>query len=471
MTFGPRGTYANVGIPGSGLSYRTRVDRPAVTPGRSQPVRGEPQFAPRSPMQTPGVVSIPGTEIEVRSADVGTLTTSGLDELKGLIIEATTRRAELQVELARRISTLKLAAMRLHLAEFFVIRLFTKKIISRLVDSANQASDELDDTRTHLEGCFVEVDFPFDAPTQASYAELIHAFESLRTANRIWDITATAAIDSVRQRTTAINAITRVPVRFDFANSEIVRSQYQAMRLGNVGGRDLQIYPGFIMMREGTRDFALIEFAQLECNLAQSNYIEEEAVPADAQQIGVTWKRANKDGSRDLRFNSNYQIPVMRYGALAFSSSSGLAEVYQISSYDKAADFARAIGAHKRALENLTTPNDLPALPSPSDYAEQSTSDDVAHEAAFAAKPPGNPVVDWSLLSLILIGLIWGTLWIRHRHDLTLAPAAPVQIAAPPMRSIQKVGTAAKPAKTRYSSSKSRRHHNHHRHAQTGRAR
>lgn len=29
VTAGPTGTYANVGLPGSGLSYRTRLDAPA----------------------------------------------------------------------------------------------------------------------------------------------------------------------------------------------------------------------------------------------------------------------------------------------------------------------------------------------------------------------------------------------------------------------------------------------------------
>jgi hypothetical protein len=467
MTFGSRGAYANVGIPGSGLSYRTRLDAPAPRQRVVEPagVWSTPERPARAPIYSPGVASIPGTEVEVKSADVGTLTTPGLDELKHLIIEATSRHAELQSELDQKTKALNRARRKLQWAEFPIIRLFTANIIPRLVEQANDASDEADDTKSNLEGCFVEVDFAFDDATRASYDELVHAFENLKTAQRIWDITATAAVDQVRQRTTAFNAITRVPVRFDFASPEIIRSKYPAMRLGNVGGRDLQIYPGFVMMREGTRDFALIEFPQMDCQLAQSNYIEEESVPSDSVQIGTTWKRANKDGSRDRRFNDNYQIPIMRYGALAFSSPTGLAEVYQISSYDKAALFTQAVAAHKRALANLHTPDDLPALPAPTDAEGNHGSDESAHEYAFVAKPRKNLAIDWILLAVLVIGLAVGSLWIvQNWQRLTASHPSPTAVATNSVVPPAQPASVPKNVPSAHSSVKKVRHHKSKRH-------
>lgn len=466
MTFGSRGTYANVGIPGSGLSYRTRLDSPAPRQRVVEPagIWSTPDRPARGPIQSPGVASIPGTEVQVRSADVGTLTTPGLDELKHLIIEATTRHAELQSELDTKTKTLNRCTSKLRWAQFPIIRLFTANAIPRLVEAANNASDDVEDTRAHLEGCFVEVDFAFDDATRASYNALVRAFESLKSAQRIWDITEKASVDQVRQRTTAFTAITRVPVRFDFASPEIVRSKFPAMRLGNVGGRDLQIYPGFVMMREGTRDFALIEFPQMDCQLAQSNYIEEEAVPSDAVQIGTTWKRANKDGSRDRRFNDNYQIPILRYGALAFSSPTGLAEVYQISSYDKATTFAEAVASHKRALANLQTPDNLPALPAPTDAEGDHENADLAHEPAFVAKPRTNLAIDWILLAILLIGFAVGISWIaQNSQRASVSHPAPATLAAvpvaPPVQSKPASATGASTHTHPKKHHKARRHH------------
>jgi hypothetical protein len=353
--------------------------------------------------------------VEIKSADVGVLTSAGLDELKQLINDATVHRAELQSGVATGKRALKRAVGRLWWAESLIVRLFTKELIPRLVDAANKASDELDETKAHLDGCFVEVDFAFDDTTSNTYDALVRSFEALRTAQGIWSITSTAAVDRVTQRTTSSSALTRRSVTFSFASSEIVRSQYRAMRLGTVSGRDLQIYPGFLMMRDAARDFALIEFAQFDCRLAQSNFIEEESVPSDAEQVGSTWKRANKDGSRDRRFNDNYQIPVLRYGGLAFSSPQGLGEVFQISSYGKAADFAHALAAHKRALANLeSASHEALALPAPSDDGEIA---DQHAERAFAAKPRTNLAIDWVVLAMLVVGLGCGGFWAGQHWD------------------------------------------------------
>ena len=449
MTLGPRGAYANVGIPGSGLSYRTRLDTPLPTHHRApEPAfwTGPPQSTPRAPISTPGVTSIPGTEVEIKSADVGVLTSPGLGEFKQLIIEATARHAELRADLAKRKKALGQAASRLRWAQSMIIRLFTSKSIPRLIHGANKAHDELQETQAHLDGCFVEVDFAFDQATSDSYAALVRAFEALSTAQRIWDITATAAIDRVTQRTTAYSALTRVPVAFDFTSSEIIRSQYRAMRLGNVVGRDLQIFAGFVMVPAASRDFALIEFPQLDCQLANSNFIEEGPVPSDAERVGTTWKRANKDGSQDRRFNNNYAIPIMRYGALAFSSPTGLAAIFQTSSYAKASAFAQALGAHKRALANLNNARaDLPALPAPSDDGD-STDDGAEQTPAFVAKPRTNLVVDWVMLILMVAGAGFGGLWTtQHWDQITayVAPPAPIESAPAPVP----VPSPAKPVK------------------------
>jgi Protein of unknown function (DUF4236) len=443
MTFGPRGTYANVGLPGSGLSYRTRLDTPQHSPRPtsvppSSP--GRPQWSPapeRPPKAlpgTPGATEAPEGETQIRSADVSVLTSAGLGELKRLINEAAVRRAALRDQLVKAEKALSRASGRLARAQFIVIRLFTEKAIPRLVDAANKASDERDDVGAQLEGCFVEVDFAFDDATRDSYAALVRSFEALRTAQRIWDVTATSAINRFAERTVASTAIRRVPVAFDFADSEIIRSQYRAMRLGNVAGRDLQIFPGFVMMRDARSDFGLIEFGQFECQLAQSNFVEEEAVPSDAERVGTTWKRANKDGSRDRRFNDNYQIPILRYGALVLASPTGLAEAYQISSHPKASAFAQAVAAHKQALANLNNrAGDALGLPAPTDDAEAEPEEHAA--PAFVAKPRKNLAVDWAVLALLVGALGFGGVWTnQHWGQITaaFAPPPPAEAAAAP---------------------------------------
>src|SRR4051812_4783227 len=116
ITLGARGVYGNVGIPGSGLSYRTRLGGPARTSRPIEETRPWKDLSPtpnRARIFSPGVAAIPGTEVEVKSGDVGTLTSPGLDELKQLINDAGARHAELRAELVNRTDALNRAARRL----------------------------------------------------------------------------------------------------------------------------------------------------------------------------------------------------------------------------------------------------------------------------------------------------------------------------------------------------------------------
>jgi hypothetical protein len=65
---------------------------------------------------------------------------------------------------------------------------------------------------------------------------------------------------------------------------------------------------------------------------------EPDCHPQDAQRVGRTWNVINRDGSRDRRFNDNYEIPIYKYGEAIvtfgnfqlhiMTSKAGAAEVF-----------------------------------------------------------------------------------------------------------------------------------------------
>jgi hypothetical protein len=62
----------------------------------------------------------------------------------------------------------------------------------------------------------------------------------------------------------------------------------------------------------------------------------------------------NKNGTPDKRFKNNYQIPVVEYGRLNFSSAKGINEEYQISNFEFAKEFAHAFHEYKSLCKELT---------------------------------------------------------------------------------------------------------------------
>jgi frataxin-like iron-binding protein CyaY len=81
-----------------------------------------------------------------------------------------------------------------------------------------------------------------------------------------------------------------------------------------------------------------------------TGYLEEEQVPGDTEIINHTWKKANKDGSMDRRYNGNYQIPIVKYGQFSISSQTGIDEVYMFSNFGGFMKFAEYFVAHVKKL-------------------------------------------------------------------------------------------------------------------------
>src|SRR5205085_10464807 len=100
--------------------------------------------------------------------------------------------------------------------------------------------------------------------------------------------------------------------------------------------------PGFALYLVSRQSYAVIDEREIQLNIASSRFIEEEGVPSDSEVVGETWKRANKDGSPDRRFADNYRIPIAKYGEVAFTTASGLNEVYLLSNYAIVENFGRA---------------------------------------------------------------------------------------------------------------------------------
>ena len=412
MTLGPRGTYANVGIPGSGLSYRTRISPP---PGPQAGASNQPSMSGPEAL-SPSSQFLDAEVIQIQSADVSVLTSTGLSELKKLINEAAVRRRSLTVEVKNKQQKLANAAFKLRLSRLFVVRIFTQRAIPKLILRREEADRDLEFSRAELEGCVIEVDFGLNDTALASYAALTRSFEALSRSRMIWDITGVRATNRVAERTTATIQVTRIPVRFDRSESVIIKSEFQSLRLGNASGRSIQIFPGFVMMTEPAGDFALLEFGEVRLEAGSTRFIEEERVPDDALVVGQTWKKANKDGSADRRFKNNYHIPIVEYGEIYMRSPTGLLEAYDFSNLEATTAFGQGFAKHQNVLSNSISPVSSPEKPQMDVITDDEGGSTDRDESLIAVHNDAAPnlVVDWIALGLMIIALVAGLVWVHH---------------------------------------------------------
>lgn len=361
LNLSARGLRGTVGIPGSGLAYSamlapTSNGEPTADPTYWQPPQDfvpqpvEPAQAPPSG-PTP-YLRAPGMR-EIGSAAVESLTSAGLLQFRAMIVDAGRQRREIEDDIGEARAEHGARQVELCRKKKNLFRFFLKKRIAELEEVVPKLEAEIERLEGWLEATHIEVQFDTDDTAQRAYGSLVRAYESLRSCAAVWDVTSDRDTNRVAERTTASRVVERRRVDLDYSKSDLIRFGGRAMSFANANGEDILIYPGAILMQRGDGAFALLDLREVEVESEAARFIEDEQVPADAEVIGNTWTKANRDGSPDRRFNGNYQIPICLYGRIRLTSPTGLTEEYQFSNVRSALVFGQAFEEYKTALRAL----------------------------------------------------------------------------------------------------------------------
>lgn len=100
-------------------------------------------------------------------------------------------------------------------------------------------------------------------------------------------------------------------------------------------------------MYTNNQKFAIIGLDELNLMTTSVSFTETSSVPRDSKVIRKTWAKVNKNGTPDKRFKNNYQIPVVQYGRIHLSTSTGVNEEYQISNFEFTKEFGDAFQEYK----------------------------------------------------------------------------------------------------------------------------
>ncbi|MCB8883828.1 hypothetical protein ACELLULO517_26515 [Acidisoma cellulosilytica] len=178
------------------------------------------------------------------------------------------------------------------------------------------------------------------------------AFDQMLACEKIWSVSSTQLIDSVRARTTAAYVSGRRAIGFSHGADPLVSTSEAPMALPAQGGKSTAyFYPGFVLVAANNgSDFALVDLAELQLSVTTAKFNETEAAPRDTAVIGKTWAKSNKDGSRDRRFKDNREIPVAVYGDLKMSTEGGLNEAFMTSRVEPCLAFGAAIQELQKLL-------------------------------------------------------------------------------------------------------------------------
>lgn len=354
INVGPRGVRGTIGLPGTGISYSTRLDRGRQREHPRNAAWPAPGAAPENqqwPEEASTPVWTPPPMQAVRSGAIESLTSTGLDEMRRLLVDARRQHAQVAAALAQAQEEENRALAEARRLNRRLLRFLVRKRIANLEDVVLPAARaEIERFEAWRDATKIRVTLDAVPEAMALWGDVVRAFGALMTASAIWDVTAFRQSDRVRERTTAFRTVDRKPVRFTYGQSDLVDYDGSPLQLGNANGENLLLFPGLLLLSRSDGAVALVALSEVITVCVRTNFIEHERVPGDSEVVGHTWLKANKDGSPDRRFADNRQIPVCQYATLGIESLSGVEEQYLISNVPAAEAFANAMIALSLAL-------------------------------------------------------------------------------------------------------------------------
>ncbi|MGL6406671.1 hypothetical protein ACSZM7_11330 [Aeromonas veronii] len=163
----------------------------------------------------------------------------------------------------------------------------------------------------------------------------------MKGCNSAWHLEAQGQVIDNKYHAGASHLVRRNKIGLSVSNPPYVRTNIQTPSIP-VGKQTLYFFPDKVLVFE--KDcVGAVSYENLNIQIQEAKFIEDNGVPSDTTVIDHTWKYVNKKGGPDKRFKDNKQIPVVLYEEIHFSSDTGLNERIQLSCTGRAFAFWQAI--------------------------------------------------------------------------------------------------------------------------------
>jgi hypothetical protein len=354
------GTRLTVSVPGTGISYQTRLsgEHPPVPPPIDRKAESEVPHA--NPAATP-----PGFN-PVASAPIDTLAQEGATELRDMIRNAYLERRELEQECDRLQRVADDAQRRFSWLDNWFFKRLLKKMHARRGEAFRIAVDEALDAKQALSDYGVKIEWSLEPGIAEIYDSLISRLHTASLAFKAWRTVSIRHLgyrERIVERTISGSTIQRERIRLGLSRPAYLPATpgerwAEVPTMGKADGSKIYVFPSFLVFESGA-DFAVLEPQSLTIDTYITRFIETEGVPGDARIVGNTWRYTNKNGTPDRRYSVNPAVPIAEYGAVNVSSTH-VDEQFMFSNAEAAVAFGQALQHYCQWYGQHATPEDGP---------------------------------------------------------------------------------------------------------------
>ncbi len=175
----------------------------------------------------------------------------------------------------------------------------------------------------------VVVGYHLEGEAEQKFQALCDASLEIAKARRIRAKVAVSASHDWKRNAGASRLLVLNPAQFNLGDPPTVKTNINLPIL-KAGKETLCFFPDRLIAFTPKGCFA-VPYSDLAIEASISRFIEEEAVPSDAEVVDHTWKYVNKKGGPDKRFKDNRRLPILHVEDIRLSSSTGLNLCLQVS--------------------------------------------------------------------------------------------------------------------------------------------
>lgn len=181
-------------------------------------------------------------------------------------------------------------------------------------------------------------EFSDDYSEKKFHASIV-SFSNLAITKSSWRLKSKVAVGDWKRNAGSNSALIRHRSKIGKQNPNLLKTNVEVWGV-DAGSIKLYLLPDrFFIFHDGV--YSAISYSEVQASLQDLEYVEQESLPSDATVIGKTWKYVRRDGGPDRRFNNNRQLPIVRYGVVAFSSPNFIAYLI-VSSLGIASSFTQS---------------------------------------------------------------------------------------------------------------------------------
>jgi len=347
ISAGPRGTY--VTFSAGGFQYRKKL-----------------QNSPPVPNAQPGPVPVTGPP-PTTSTDPGQIYTASVAALQQSSPEEALQDIQVRTNRINWFAAYNTVAAVLFLAGTANLGSIALTLLAiGLIVPGVKVYSWNDERRTAR--LFYDVD---DPEAMEHFARASASGEALAQTKAIWHVYSEMATRDWKRNAGAHSLIKRTAVSCINGPLPRIESNIQPWSIP-AGPQKLLFLPDRLLVYENQR-FAGIPYDQLLARAETTRFIEDGTVPADSHQVGATWKFVRKDGGPDRRFNNNRQLPILEYGVLTLSTTSGVNVVFHTSTRQAAELTVQALSALAELARKARLQTPMPAAVPVSNKSNQGT--------------------------------------------------------------------------------------------------